>query len=310
MAGMSDLDQRAEEVRAFNRFYTQSIGALNPGLLDSAFSLTEARVLYELAHQERPTSVAIARELDLDAGYLSRIVTKFQKRGLLSRRRSETDRRESLLALTTKGRREVAALDRRSHDEMAARLKPLSPADRARLTASLSTVQVLLGGGAKDTAPFIIRTHRPGDLGWIVQRHGEIYHEEYGWDEKFEGLVAGIAADFARDFDPERERCWIAERAGERIGSIVLVRKSATVAKLRLLLVEPSARGLGLGQHLVQECIRFARECGYRKLILWTNSVLDAARHIYEKAGFALVEEEKHNQFGHGLVGQGWELRL
>lgn len=307
---MPGLTTVAGKVRAFNRFYTRTIGVLQPKLLDSRFSLTEARILYEIAHQDQPTSAAIADLLGLDRGYLSRTLGNLVEHGIVRRTRSATDKRESLLSLTAAGKREVARLDQLSHDAVSRQVQALSSTQRSQLMHAMGIIESLLGQGNPAAPPFVIRTHRPGDLGWIIERHGAVYHEEYGWDGKFEGLVAEVVAKFVARFDPRRERCWIAERNGERIGSIMLVNKSATVGKLRLLLVEPSARGLGLGKALVEECLSFARQTGYRKVELWTNSVLDAARHIYEQAGFTLVSEDPHQQFGHGLVGQTWEKRL
>jgi len=304
------FDARVAAVRGFNRFYTQKIGVLSEGLLDSRFSLTEARVLYELANRDRPTATALCRDLGLDAGYLSRILRRFEQGGLLARAASKDDGRQSLLALTAKGRAAFAPLDGRSRQEIGALMGELGPFDQARLVAAMATIERLLGAGLQSNAPYILRPHRPGDMGWIVHRHGALYAQEYGWDERFEALVAEIVAKFIARFDPKTERCWIAERDGEIIGSVFLVKKSKTVAKLRLLLVEPSARGLGLGSRLVEECLRFARQAGYRKITLWTNDILHAARHIYVKAGFRKVGSERHHSFGHDLVGETWELTL
>lgn len=304
------LEQAIAQVRAFNRFYTQKIGVLNEGLLASAFTLTQVRVLWELAHRADLTAGELARALGLDPGYLSRVLADFERRGLLARTASRTDRRSSHLALTKKGARAFAPLDRRSHDQVAALLGTLTPDEQRRLLAALGAVQALLGAPAERSAPFVLRAHRAGDIGWVVSRHGALYHEEYGWDLTFEALVAEIAAAFLRHFDPQREHCWIAERDGVPLGSVFCVAQSKRVAKLRLLLVEPAARGLGLGNALVAECIRFARAAGYRTLTLWTNDILVAARHIYERHGFRLVREEKHHSFGRDLVGQYWELPL
>lgn len=307
-------DRQVNAVRRFNRFYTRQIGALNETLVRSAFSLTEVRVLYELAHREQPTAAELGRALGLDAGYLSRMLRNFRKRGLVATQPSGADGRQSLLALTDRGRAEFATLDTRSHADVRAMLRTLSGAERNGLVDAMGTIVGLLGQEppAADTrqAPYLLRPHRPGDMGWIVHRHGALYWQEYGWDERFEALVAGIVARFVTQFDPVHERCWIAERDGEIVGSVFLVRKSKTVAKLRLLLVEPKARGLGLGRRLVAECVRFARDAGYRKVTLWTNSVLHAARHLYEEAGFVLVHEEPHESYGHELVAQTWELTL
>lgn len=298
-------------VRHFNRFYTQTIGVLHEGHLRSDFSLTEVRVLYELANREKPTAAELSRELGLDPGYLSRVLRDFGAKGLVAREASETDGRQSLVRLTRRGQEAFAALNARSSEEVAALLSRLSPAGQRRLLDAMRTIEELLGGGKEaDKAPYLLRQHQPGDMGWVIHRHGVLYAQEYGWDERFEALVASIAAQFIQEYEPKRERCWIAERDGENVGSVFLVQESKTVAKLRLLLVEPSARGLGIGSRLVEECVRFARETGYRKVRLWTNDVLHAARRIYEQAGFVLVHSEPHHSFGHDLVGETWELKL
>lgn len=306
----NDLAPRVESVRRFNRFYTKRIGALGERVLKSQFSLAEARVIYELAQREKATATELGGELGLDAGYLSRLLAAFKKRGLISRKPSETDGRQSVIWLTDKGRKAFAELNAHSHNEIESQLGKLSRADRNRLTDAMRVIEELLGGQPEQKVSYIIRPHRPGDMGWVTHRHGVIYNEEYGWDEEFEALVAEIAAKFIRNYDPKRERCWVAERGGEIAGSVFLVKKSKTVAQLRLLLVEPSARGMGIGKRLVNECVRFARQTGYKKIMLWTNSALHAARHIYEEAGFQLVKEEPHHSFGHDLVGQNWELKL
>ena len=305
-----DVKRRVDAVRSFNRFYTKQIGVLHEGLLGSPYSLTEVRVLYELAHREQPTAAELGKELGLDAGYLSRILRGFEKRGLVARVRSRTDGRQSLLSLTADGKKAFAPLNARSHDEVAGMLGRLSAAEQDRLIGAMRAIEMLLGARLEPKVPYLLRPHQPGDMGWIIHRHGALYAQEYGWDETFEALVAEIAAKFIQSFDPKRERCWIAEREGEIVGSVFLVRRSKTVGKLRLMYVEPKARGLGIGSRLVEECIRFARQAGYRKMVLWTNSVLAAARHIYEKAGFRLVHEEPHHSFGHDLVGETWELKL
>lgn len=305
-----DFAERIAAVRRFNRFYTRRIGVLEEGLLDSPYSLTEARVLYELAQGESATAARLAGELGLDPGYLSRILTGFEKRQLIARAPSERDGRQSVLSLTEAGHAAFAALDERSAKEIGTLIGALSPDQQARLVAAMDGIAGLLTAPDRRGAPYVLRPHRPGDIGWIVHRHGALYAQEYGWNEEFEALVAEIAAKFIRHYDPRRERCWIAERDGERLGSVMLVAHSPRVAKLRLLLVEPQARGLGIGSRLVEECIRFAGERGYRKLTLWTNSVLLAARRIYERAGFSLVESEPHRSFGHDLVGENWELPL
>jgi DNA-binding MarR family transcriptional regulator/GNAT superfamily N-acetyltransferase len=306
----TDLSQRLEAVRRFNRFYTQQIGVLQEGLLRSPFSLTEARVIYELAHHEKTTATELGNELDLDAGYLSRILSSFKKRGLIDKQPSKSDGRQSILRLTEQGQEAFAMLNARSHNEIEAMLNELSTEDQKRLVEAMLVVERLLGAQPEHKVPYLLRPHQPGDMGWVVHRHGVLYTEEYGWDEKFEALVADIVAKFIQNYDPKRERCWIAEKDGENVGSVFLVKQSDTVAKLRLLLVEPKARGLGIGTRLVDECIRFARRAGYRKITLWTNNVLLAARHIYERAGFRLVHEEPHHSFGHDLIGETWELEL
>jgi len=306
----SDLASRVESVRRFNRFYTKQIGLLSERMLKSQFSLAEARVIYELAHREKATATEMGGELGLDAGYLSRLLASFKKRGLIAREPSETDGRQSFIWLTEKGRKAFAELNAHSRNEIESLLGGLSPSDQDRLIAAMGVIEESLGAQPEQKVPYIIRPHQPGDMGWVTHRHGVIYNEEYGWDEEFEALVAEIAAKFIRNYDPKRERCWIAERGGEIAGCVFLVKKSKTVAQLRLLLVEPSARGMGIGKRLVGECVRFARQTGYKKITLWTNSLLHAARHIYEEAGFRLVEEEAHHSFGHDLVGQNWELKL
>jgi DNA-binding MarR family transcriptional regulator/N-acetylglutamate synthase-like GNAT family acetyltransferase len=308
---MSDASTaRIAAVRHFNRFYTRRIGVLQVGLLASPYSLAEMRVLYELTQRPAVTARDLARELAIDGGYLSRILRSFETRGLVRRGTSATDGRERPLTLTPEGRRTFAPLDRRSAQEVAALLGPLSETDQARLAGAMQAIEHLLEPAAAPAPPFVLRAHRPGDMGWVVQAHGEIYWREYGWDERFEALVAHIAAEFIEKFDPRRERCWIAERDGERAGSVFVVRKSATVAKLRLLIVDPKARGLRLGRHLVDECIRFARDAGYRTLTLWTQENLRAARHIYRATGFELAEREPHATFGVPLVGETWNLAL
>ena len=304
------LEQRIAAVRRFNRFYTGKIGLLHEGYLASPFSLTEGRVLYELAHRDTATAAELGRELGLDPGYLSRILRAFGERGLVRRTRSKTDARQSLLALTDRGHDAFAPLHTRSRDEIAAMLRGLSAADQDRLVGALHTVESLLGARPETKAPYMLRPHQPGDMGWVVHRHGVLYAQEYKLDERFEALVAQIVARFIERFDARRERCWMAEKDGEIVGSVFLVRHSATVAQLRLLLVEPRARGLGVGARLVAECERFARQAGYRKITLWTNSVLVAARRIYDAAGYRLVKSEPHESFGQKLVGETWELRL
>jgi DNA-binding MarR family transcriptional regulator/GNAT superfamily N-acetyltransferase len=310
MAEDPAFGRRVEDVRRFNRFYTKQIGVLNEGLLNSPFSLTQARVLYELAHRRQPRATALGKDLGLDAGYLSRILRDFEDRRLIARKPSQTDGRQSELSLTPRGRRTFAPLDARSHQEVGAMLARLSIADQRRLLEAMRTIETVLGAGPDPEVPYVLRAPRPGDMGWVIHRHGALYAQEYAWDERFEALVAEIVVKFVQHFDPTRERCWIAERHGEPVGSVFLVKKSKAVSKLRLLLVEPSARGLGIGARLVSECIAFARQVGYRKMTLWTNDILHAARRIYEKEGFRLVHKERHHSFGHGLVGETWDLDL
>jgi len=303
-------EQRIATVRRFNRFYTKQIGLLGEGYLETPFSLTEARVLYELAHRERPSATELARELALDQGYLSRILRGFERRRLLTRTRSRSDGRQSHLALTARGRAAFAPLDRRSREDIAAMLARLAADEQRRLIDAIRTVESILGGEPERKTPYVLRPHQPGDMGWVVHRHGALYAQEYGFDERFEALVAGVVAKFVERYDPKRERCWIAEKDGEIVGSVFVVRRSRSVAQLRLLLVEPKARGLGIGERLVAECVRFARQAGYRTLTLWTNSVLRSARRIYQAAGFRRVHREKHRSFGRELVGETWELAL
>jgi DNA-binding MarR family transcriptional regulator/GNAT superfamily N-acetyltransferase len=303
-------DEKIEAVRRFNRFYTRQIGVLRESWAESPFSLAEVRVLYELAHHDDLTAGELGTELGLDRGYLSRILQSFEKRGFVKKTRSEKDARQTHLALTAKGRKVFAPFNNRSQQDVGSMLDALPATDQKILIESMHTIERLLGDKSEPKVPYILRTHHPGDMGWIVHRHGVLYSEEYGWDEQFEALAARITSDFIKNFDPKRERCWIAEREGEIVGSVFLVKKSKTVAQLRLLLVEPKARGLGIGTRLVEECIRFARQKGYRKIVLWTNDVLKAARRVYEEAGFIMVRDEPHHSFGRDLVGQYWELAL
>jgi DNA-binding MarR family transcriptional regulator/N-acetylglutamate synthase-like GNAT family acetyltransferase len=300
--------QRLAAVRQFNRFYTQRIGVLQEGWGRSPFSLTEARVLYELLHRDQATASEIGNELGLDAGYLSRILRGFAARGLIAKARSRADGRQIHLTVTPRGRKAFAPLEAYSDAEVGKMLDPLAPPEQVRLVAAMQTVEQLLAG--ERSTGYLLRPHRPGDMGWIVSRHGAIYAEEYGWDQRLEALVAEVVAAFLRNFDPERERCWIAERDGENLGSVMLVKDTARVARLRMLLVEPQARGLGIGARLVEECIRFARQAGYRKITLWTHSVLTAARHVYQRAGFQLVDRKAHDEFGKRLMGETWDLTL
>ncbi|HEV2010422.1 MAG TPA: bifunctional helix-turn-helix transcriptional regulator/GNAT family N-acetyltransferase [Candidatus Limnocylindria bacterium] len=304
------FDRRVADVRGFSRFYTRQVGLLRDGYLESPFSLTEARVLYELTNREHAVAAELTKELGLDAGYLSRILASFRRRGLMEKRPSAEDGRRSELRLTKRGRTVFASLDARARDDIGTQLARLAVPDQERLVGAMATVERLLGEPRPSGASYVLREPRSGDYGWVVQRHGAIYAEEYGWNEEFEALVAGIVGKFVEDIDPKRERCWIAERDGENVGCVFAVRESAKVAKLRLLLVEPSARGLGIGKRLVDECIAFSRAAGYTKLRLWTNGVLRVARHIYEEAGFELVAEDSHHSFGKDLVGETWDLKL
>jgi DNA-binding MarR family transcriptional regulator/GNAT superfamily N-acetyltransferase len=304
------FEQRVAGLRRFNRFYTQRIGVLDEGLLDSPFSLTAARVLYEIALAEHQTAARLGEALGLDRGYLSRILRGFERRGLIRRTASTVDRRLGLLSLTPQGRSAFAELDARAQAEIGAALRRLPEAQQIRLVTATETVERMPGARLEDGAGSLLRPHRPGDLGWVTSRHGFLYAQEYGWNGEFEALVAKIAAQFLRHCKPERECCWIAERDGDRLGSVMLVEESETVANLRLLLVEPEARGLGLGARLVQQALRLARDARYEKVTLWTNSVLVAARRLYEQAGFRMTDARPHHSFGHDLIGETWELVL
>jgi len=299
-----------EAVRRFSRFYTRRLDLLDKGLLKSEFSLTEARVLYELAHRDELTSTELQRALGLDAGYLSRILKKFQARGLLTRETSPVDARRNLLTLAPAGSEAYEPLNQASQKQVTAMLAGLAPDEVRELVRCMDSIERLLGERAPSPVPYVLRPHHVGDLGWIVHRHGVLYAQEYGWDETFEAFVADVAANFIKNFDPKRENCWVAEREGHVVGAACLVRQSDAVAKLRLLYVEPEARALGIGRRLTDECIRFARLKGYTKLALWTNDVLLAAIHIYQSAGFKLIAQEPHHSFGKDLVGQHWELDL
>ncbi|WP_342361131.1 helix-turn-helix domain-containing GNAT family N-acetyltransferase [Terrarubrum flagellatum] len=302
-------DDAVAAVRRFSRFYTRTLGVLGGDLYDSDLSLTEARVLYELAMAQTPrTAIEVGRDLGVDAGYMSRILRGFAARGLIARKPSTTDGRARILTLTKKGRAAFARVDRISAEEVGHVLAPLTSGERRQVITAMSAIERALGGDS--VSPITLRAHRPGDMGWVVAKHGELYAREYGWDLSFEALVAEIAAGFIRNFDPDFERCWIAEMDGEPVGSVFIVKASDEVAKLRLLIIDPRARGRGLGKKLVDECIRFSRERGYRKIMLWTNDVLTAARAIYVKAGFTLTESEKHHSFGKELVGETWELEF
>ena len=309
---------RIATVRGFNRFYTRQIGVLRKTFLDSSYSLGEARVLYEIARRDAPTASEVGRALDLDAGYLSRVLRNFEKRGLIRRTTSTSDARQSHLTLTPRGRKDYAPLERRSQRDTGLMLGRLSPDDQLRLLGAMNTIQTLLGGNAETVAPeapaadsrCTLRAPQPGDFGWVVKRHAELYAQEYGWIEPFEGVCAQIVADFANKGDPKHERCWIAELDGENIGCVFLAADSDTVARIRLLLVDPKARGLGLGARLVDECIGFARGAGYKKITLWTHSVLTAARHIYQKAGFKLMRSEERVSWSQPVISEHWDLEL
>lgn len=313
---------QVEAMRRFNRFYTQKIGLLEGSKLYDPFSLAETRVLFELAHRDRVTASDLARDLGMDAGYLSRMLRSFERQGFVTRKPSPEDARQSLLQITAAGRRAFEPQQEVSRRVLRPLIERLRPEQRDALTTAMGTITQLLGNGPVDetAAPaavpvdkpnFTLRPHRPGDIGWMVQRHGELYAGEYGFDSSFEALAAEVGMQFLRDFDPAWEACWIAElETGERVGSVFLIRKSAKVAKLRVLLVDPKARGLGVGKALVQACIDFARAKRYETITLWTNSILTAAREIYRKAGFELVASEPHDSFGHKLIGETWDLKL
>jgi DNA-binding MarR family transcriptional regulator/GNAT superfamily N-acetyltransferase len=305
-----DSGGQIAQVRAFNRFYTRKLGVLDQQLLKSPFSLSEARVLYELAHREDAAAKEIGIELGLDPGYLSRIVQKFDEDGLITRKPLAADRRQYRLGLTAKGRQAFAKLDRSTHDDVAGMLAALPDGERRRLVGAMAEIERLLDTSGSWTSPAILREPGPGDMGWVVQSHGALYAGEYGFDSGFEALVAEIVAKFLTGFDAARERCWIAELDGAAVGSVFLVRHSDDVAKLRLLLVDPAGRGQGLGKRLVGECVAFARARGYRKITLWTQSILTTARKIYQEAGFALVASEPHRSFGQNLIGETWEREL
>ena len=298
-----------DAVRRFNRFYTRRIGVLHSSYLGSPFPLPQARVLYEIGQRGECTASELGAELDIDLGYLSRLIQGLKRQRLVQGEPARHDARHIRLTLTPKGRKAFASLDETSRRTMGDMLAPLARAERERLVAALQTVETVLEPRASK-GEITLRAHRPGDMGWVVERHGVLYGEEYGWGALFEALVADIVAKFLRDFDPKREHCWIAERAGERVGSVFVVRETDTIAKLRLLLIEPQARGAGLGRRLVEECIAFARKAGYRKLVLWTHANLLAARAIYTKLGFRKVKSEPHRQFGVPVVGEYWELPL
>jgi DNA-binding MarR family transcriptional regulator/N-acetylglutamate synthase-like GNAT family acetyltransferase len=311
VVGAGHFEGRVAAVRRFNRFYTRQIGLLREKPYESNLSLTETRVLYELANREKPTASELRADLELDAGYLSRILQGFDRRRWIDKKRCDGDGRQSLLVLTTEGRKAFAPLDACSREEVGRILRRQSASEQDRLVGAMRTIEELLGTQKVQKPSYILRPHQPGDMGWVVHRHGVLYAQEYGYDERFEALVAEIAAKFIQNFDGKRERCWIAEKDGEIAGSVFLVKQSRTVAKLRLLLVEPAARGLGIGKRLVEECVRFARQAGYGKITFWTQSELRAARGIYEKAGFRLMGKKRHSDWGKDdLVAETWDLVL
>jgi DNA-binding MarR family transcriptional regulator/N-acetylglutamate synthase-like GNAT family acetyltransferase len=311
MAAPAPLDaQRVAAVRRFNRFYTQRLGVLQRGWLDSPFSLTQARVLYEIKQRERATATDIARDLGLDAGYLSRILRRFHRSGLIRKDASPDDGRQSFLSLTARGRRVFDSLETRTKRQVGALLGRLSAPEQDHLVSAMRTIEPMIASGPRANSDIIVRQPRPGDLGWVVARHAELYAHEYGWAENFEGLCAQIVADFVHKYDPKYERCWIAEMDSRNVGSVFLVKESATVARLRLLLVDPVARGRGLGTRLTDECIRFARRRGYQGITLWTHQVLAAARHVYQRAGFRLTSSETRRSFGRNVVSEHWDLVL
>ena len=305
-----DLNETVALFRRFNRFYTKQIGLLTRGLLKTRFPLIQARILYELAQQDQTTASALVEKLDIDPGYLSRILSNFEKKGLLRKIQSRSDSRRRILKLTAEGKNSFAVLNERSRKEAEKLLLDHSKEDRHRLLHAMQTIENILGPGAKPPAPYLLRSHRPGDIGWITHRHGVVYAEEYDFDETFEALVGEILVKFIHKHDPKRECLWIAEQQGERIGSIMLVDAGDKVAQLRLLLVEPKARGQGVGRRLIEECIRFSKRNRYLKIRLWTQSNLLEARHLYAKAGFEMVSESPHKSFGQDLVAEFWELPL
>jgi len=303
------FEERIAAVRRFSRFYTRQLGLLQESLVHTRFSLTEARVLYELAHRETVTASELAADLDLDHGYLSRILRRFGDEGLLNKTRAADDGRQSVISITAKGRKAFAPLNKNSHDQVAAMLERLDGADQQRVVGAMAAIERLLGA-TLSSSPIVLRPHEAGDMGWVTSANAAIYAKEYGWDLTYEALVARITADFIDNFDGKRERCWIAELDGERVGSVFVVRKTDEIAKLRLLILDPKARGLGLGRRLVEECLRFARSAGYSSMTLWTQSILTAARAIYSQAGFRLVASEPHHSFGADLIGETWERDL
>lgn len=305
-----DLSRTIASVRTFTRFYTRIIGLLDEGLLNSPYSMVEARVLFELGQEDEADLIRLRNDLGIDSGYMSRIVARLQAAGIVTTRRSATDARHQILKLTDQGRDAYAMLDGRSAEQIATLLQGLDLAQKRMVVTSMEHVQRLLSAQPREQLPLTFRGPRSGDYGWIIERHGQLYADEFGWDERFEALVARIVADYMADHDPDRERCWIAERDGTRLGCVFVVRHTDDIAKLRLLIVDPLARGTGLGRALVRLCVAFAREAGYHHLVLWTNDVLIGARHIYETEGFQLAEQTPHADFGPPMVGESWALEL
>jgi DNA-binding MarR family transcriptional regulator/GNAT superfamily N-acetyltransferase len=305
----NELTNRIGAVRRFNRFYTRQIGVLRKTYLDSPYSLGEMRVLYEISHGGGVTASDIAKALDLDAGYLSRVLRNFEKRGLILRKASPADARQSHLTLTARGRKTFVPAEERSQRDVAAMLKNLEGGEQEKLVSAMQTIEGLLDNAAP-AGDIVLRAPKPGDFGWIVTRHAELYAQEYGWTEPFEGLCAQIVADFANKNDPSCERCWIVELNGENVGTVMLVKDSEEVARIRLLLVDPKGRGLGLGTRLVDECVKFARASGYKKITLWTHSILTAARHVYQQAGFSLTSSEKKRSWSKDVVAEYWDMNL
>jgi len=309
-ATVSHDARRVAAVRRFNRFYTQKLGVLQRGWLDTPFSLTEARVLYEIKQRERATASDIVRDLGLDAGYLSRILRRFQKSGLIRKDVSPDDGRQSFLSMTTRGCKTFEPLETRTERQVGTVLGRLTEHEQDHLVSAMRAIETLIASEPKAESEIILRQPRPGDLGWVVARHAELYAREYGWAENFEGLCAQIVADFVSKHDPKCERCWIAEMGDQNVGCVFLVKDSNKVARLRLLLVDPAARGRGLGTRLTKECIQFARQCRYESITLWTHKVLTTARHVYERAGFRLTSSETRRSFGQNVVSEHWDLAL
>jgi DNA-binding MarR family transcriptional regulator/GNAT superfamily N-acetyltransferase len=304
------LENHVAAVRRFNRFYTQHLGVLRSDWLDSPFSLTEARVLYEIRQRDRATATEIGRDLGLDAGYMSRILRRFHKAGLIRKEASPDDGRQSFLTITARGRKAFDPLEQQTERQVGGVLGRLPAPEQDQLVAAMSAIERMIGSAPEQPGEIVLREPKPGDLGWIVQRHAELYLQEYGWAENFEGICAQIVADYVKNFDPACERCWIAEMDGRNVGCIFLVKDSEKVARLRLLLVDPAARGRGLGTRLTDECVRFARDCGYQRITLWTHQILTAARHVYQQAGFRLTSSEAKKSFGKDVVSEYWDMTL